>query len=87
VTKARTTMPLSEFTRDSAAVIARIKQTGTPAVLTENGRPSVVVVDAAEWDEAVLEDEETLAAIRRGLADVDAGRVISAEELFADKSW
>lgn len=48
MTKARTTMPLSGFTRDPAGVIARIKETGIAAVLTADGRPPVVMVDAED---------------------------------------
>ncbi len=82
----RDIMPLTEFKRDTARVIAQIKETGSPAVLTVNGKPSVVVVDAAVWAEMAEwdEDAETLAAIRRGLADADAGRMRPAEEFFAE---
>ena len=41
--------PLTEFKRDSARMIARIKETGRPQILTVNGKPSVVVMDAAAW--------------------------------------
>ena len=39
--------PLTEFKRDSARMIAQIKETGRPQILTVNGKPSVVVMDAA----------------------------------------
>ena len=41
--------PLTEFKRDSARLIAQIKETGRPQILTVNGKPSVVVMDAAAW--------------------------------------
>ena len=43
--------PLTEFKRESARMIARIKETGRPQILTVNGKPSVVVMDAAAWQE------------------------------------
>lgn len=36
--------PLTEFKRDTARLIAQIKETGRPQILTVNGKPSVVVV-------------------------------------------
>ncbi len=43
--------PLTEFKRDSSRLIAQIKETGRPQILTVNGKPSVVVMDAAAWQE------------------------------------
>ena len=50
-----------------------------PVVLTVNGKAQVVVQDAAAYQKlldaaAKTEREETVAAIREGLADVKAGR-------------
>src|SRR3712207_7362838 len=43
--------PLSDFTRDAAAAIRRLKETGQPEVLTVDGKPAVVVQDAAARSE------------------------------------
>lgn len=43
--------PLTEFKRDTARFVARLKDTGRPAVLTVNGRPELVVMDAQAWQD------------------------------------
>lgn len=41
--------PLSDFRRRTTAFIRKLKETGRPMVLTLNGRPEVVVLDAASY--------------------------------------
>ncbi|PKP84782.1 MAG: hypothetical protein CVT80_06290 [Alphaproteobacteria bacterium HGW-Alphaproteobacteria-2] len=44
--------PLTEFKRDSARMIARIKETGRPQILTVNGKPGLTQARAGEGTEA-----------------------------------
>ena len=76
--------PLTEFKRDSARMIARIKETGRPQILTVNGKPSVVVMDAAAWQEMQdqLDYAETVAGVHKGLTQVHAGEGIEAARFF-----
>lgn len=76
--------PLTEFKRKSARMIARIKETGRPQILTVNGKPSVVVMDAAAWQEMQdqLDYAETVAGIRKGLAQARAGEGADASQFF-----
>ncbi|HUE12582.1 MAG TPA: hypothetical protein VMR25_00335 [Planctomycetaceae bacterium] len=58
--------------------------TGEPVVLTVNGKAQVVVQDAAAYQKlldaaAKTEREETVAAIREGLAEVKGGRTKPAK--------
>ncbi len=57
--------PLTEFKRDTARMIAHIKETGRPQILTVNGKPSVVVMDAAAWQDMQdrLDHAEAVAGI------------------------
>ena len=77
-------IPLTEFKRDSARMIARIKETGRPQILTVNGKPSVVVIDAAAWQEMQdqLDHAETVAGIRKGLTQARAGEGTEAGRFF-----
>jgi antitoxin YefM len=55
-------------------------------VITRKGRPAAVVVSPEEWDAIeetleVLQDEETLAALRESEEDVKAGRLFSLDEV------
>ena len=54
----------------------------TPLVLTVNGRAELVVQDAGSYQEMLdrLEHAETMAALRRGLKDAEAGRMIPLDE-------
>ncbi|KGJ18758.1 type II toxin-antitoxin system Phd/YefM family antitoxin [Paracoccus sanguinis] len=76
--------PLTEFKRDTARLIAQIKETGRPQILTVNGKPSVVVMDAAAWQEMqdLLDHAETVAGIRKGLAQARVGQGTEAGEFF-----
>ena len=76
--------PLTEFKRDSARLIAQIKETGRPQILTVNGKPSVVVMDAAAWQEMQdqLDYAETVAGIRKGLTQARAGEGTAAGQFF-----
>ena len=76
--------PLTEFKRDTARMIAQIKETGRPQILTVNGKPSVVVMDAAAWQEMQdqLDYAETAAGIRKGLTQARAGEGAEAGQFF-----
>lgn len=75
---------LTNFKRQTADFLDRLRETGQPLVLTVNGKAQVVVQDAAAYQKLVeaaakADREETLAAIREGLADVKAGRTSPAK--------
>ena len=70
---------LTSFKRQTAEYLERLRESGEPLVLTVNGKAEVVVQDAAAYQKlldasAKAEREDTVAAIREGLADVEAGR-------------
>jgi prevent-host-death family protein len=70
---------MTNFKRQTAEYLERLRKTGEPVVLTVNGKAQVVVQDAAAYQElleaaAKADRAETVAAIRQGLADVKAGR-------------
>jgi prevent-host-death family protein len=70
---------LTNFKRQTADYLARLHRTGEPVVLTVNGKAEVVVQDAGAYQKlleaaAKVDREETIAAIREGLADMKAGR-------------
>lgn len=70
---------LTNFKRNSSEYIRQLRDSGEAIVLTVNGKAEVVVQDAAAYQRLVeqaakADREETVAAIRAGLADVEAGR-------------
>jgi prevent-host-death family protein len=76
---------LTNFKRQTATYLKQLRETGTPVVLTVNGKAKVVVQDAAAYRRLVeraaqIERDETVAAIREALADVAAGRTKPARQ-------
>ena len=76
---------LTNFKRQTAEYLRQLRQTGSPMVLTVNGKAEVVVQDAAAYqrlvEQAARSDrDEAVAAIREGLADAEAGRVKPARK-------
>ena len=76
---------LSNFKRKTSDFVRRLKKNGHPVVLTVNGKPEVVVQDAASYQKMLesVERLETMEAIKEGLADFAAGKSKSATEVHA----
>ena len=76
--------PLTEFKRDTARFVSRLKDTGRPSVLTVNGRPELVVMDARAWQEVqdLLDYAGAVTGIRTGLEQARAGRGVRASTFF-----
>jgi prevent-host-death family protein len=77
---------LSLFKRDTSKYLKQIKRTGQPIILTVNGKAAAVVLDPDSYQEFEREKErqETISGVRRGIADMKAGRVREAEDVFRD---
>ena len=76
---------LTNFKRQTSEYLRQLHESGSPIVLTVNGKAEVVVQDAAAYQRLVelaakADREETVAAIREGLADVEAGQVKPARK-------
>lgn len=76
--------PLTEFKRNTARFMAQLRDTGRPAVLTVNGKPALVVMEAEAWqrEQERLDFARTVADIRKGLDQARRGEGIDAGELF-----
>jgi prevent-host-death family protein len=68
---------MSDFKRNTSEFLEQISGSGHPLVLTINGKAKVVVQDAASYQKLLdrVDKLEALDGIKRGLADVEAGRV------------
>lgn len=78
---------LTNFKRQTSEYLERLQDTGEPIVLTVNGKSQVVVQDVAAYQRLVdlaakADREETIAAVREGLADVEAGRTKPARTVL-----
>ncbi len=76
--------PLTEFKRDTARFVSRLKETGRPSVLTVNGKPELVVMDAQAWQDVQdqLEYARAVAGIRKGLDQARDGQGVEASAFF-----
>lgn len=74
--------PLTDFKRNSASFVRKMKRTRRPLVLTVNGKAELVVQDADSYQHLLerLDRLETVEAIGQGLKDVAEGRVRDARE-------
>lgn len=73
---------VTDFQRNAKQYVGKLKKTGTPLVLTVNGRAELVVQDAASYQSLLdrLEELEVVAAIRIGLEEAKAGKTQPAIE-------
>lgn len=73
---------LSEF-------VERVASQHDRVTITRNGRPAAVLMspddlESLEETLSILGDAKEVAALQKGLADLDAGRTITLEDLKAD---
>ena len=68
---------LSDFKRNTSEFLDRMRGNGHPVVLTINGKAELVVQDAESYQRLLdrVDELEALDGIKRGLSDVEAGRV------------
>lgn len=80
------TVPFSEARARLTDLVDEVEQKHEHVIITRNGRPAVVVLSTDEYDALqetleVLEDEETMEALRRSDEDVAAGRLYGWDEV------
>jgi prevent-host-death family protein len=77
---------LTDFQRNAKKYVNKINKTRQPLVLTVNGKPGLVVHDAESYQQLMdkITALEDLEAIREGIQDVEAGRVIPWEQAEAE---
>ena len=73
-------VPLGELKVNPGKIVKQTKETKRPVLLTNRGK-GVAVVQSLEAFEAAEEERAFMKAVAKGLADIDAGRVLTLEEL------
>jgi prevent-host-death family protein len=77
---ARDILPLGELKTHAAQAVRQVKKTHRPLVITQNGRAAAVLIAPEEYDR-LTEEAQFKEAVEEGLADLDAGRSVSDEEM------
>ena len=77
---------LSEFERNTSEFLDQMRDSGHPLVLTINGKAEIVVQDAASYQKLIdrVDELEALEGVKRGLADVKAGRATPLKKFEAE---
>ena len=72
----RTITPVTEVKRHATAIIAKLKSTRVPVVITEHGRSTAVLLDMATYED-LQQRLALLEGIARGERAFFEGRVVS----------
>jgi len=77
--------PLSDFQRNTKKHLQRLKKNRRPSVLTVNGKPEAVVIDARVFEEMRdrIESMENVEKLRAAIQEADERKLISNEDAFA----
>lgn len=83
------TLPLADVKNRLSEVVDRVASQNDRVTITRNGRPAAVLIspddlESLEETLSVLSNPKELAGLRRGLADLEAGRAVSLATLKAD---
>jgi prevent-host-death family protein len=82
-----TTVPISSVKSRLAQLLQEIEELGERVVITRSGRPVGGLIPVDEYEGLlemleILADPELSAAVRRGLEDVEADRLLTDEEVW-----
>jgi len=82
------TLPLAKIKAHLSEIVDRVEHQHERVVLTRNGRPAAVLIspddlEAIEETLSILSDPKAMRAIRKAEADLDSGKVVSADDLRA----
>jgi len=73
-------VPLGDMKVNPGKIVRRVDETGRPVLLTSHGRGVAVVQSLSDY-EALQQERDFMRAVVAGLADVDADRVASLDEV------
>ena len=73
---------LSNFKRNTSKFVKQMRKSGTPVILTVNGKAKVVVQDAESYQRILelLDRAEAIEGIRQGLEEVKQNKTKSLED-------
>ena len=82
-----TTVPMSEAKTHFARLLADVERLGEGVTITRSGRPAAVLLSMDEYEGLletldILADSKLMASVRRGLRDVEAGRIVADGEVW-----
>jgi len=73
-------VPLGDMKVNPGKIVRRVDETGRPVLLTSHGRGVAVVQSLSDY-EALQQERDFMRGVVAGLADIDADRVVSLDEV------
>lgn len=77
---AKDVVALGAFKSQAAAWLNRLRDSGHPIVITQNGKPAGILLSPQEFDR-LQEKERFLESVAKGLSDAEGGRVMDSAEV------
>lgn len=74
---------MTELKNEPEKLVEQVHQTGRPIVVTKNGKPDIVVMDAAAY-ERQLKSANLAQLLAEGEADIKTGRTQPYEEFIKE---
>ena len=71
---------LGQFKTKASQFLKSINDTNRSIVITQNGKPSAVVLSPSEFDRLQYQSR-FISAVQEGLADAEAGRIVEDDML------
>jgi len=73
-------VPIAQFKAHASQVVRDLRDRRRPLIITQHGKPAAVLLSTDEFDELTYR-ARFVEAVEEGLADSEAGRVMSDEAL------
>ncbi len=73
-------LPIANFKARASEVVRSLRSRGRPVIITQNGKPAAVMLSPEDFDRLTY-GERFRQAVREGLADAEAGRIVSDSQL------
>lgn len=74
--------PAADLQSQAEGLLRQVRDTRRPVVLTQEGKGAAVLIDLDTY-QSLVEEVELLRDVHRGLAAIEAGKVVSHEEARA----
>lgn len=75
-------VPIAEFKSSISKWFKSLQSSGHPLIITQNGRPSGVLLSPKDYDELVYR-KSFLDSVDRGMSDIGSGKTYTTEEVIS----
>jgi antitoxin YefM len=73
-------VPIAEFKLRISAWFKKLRDSGRPLIITQNGKPAGVLLSPQDYD-VLMYKKSFLDSVEKGISDADSGRMYSTEEI------